>query len=224
MTRFYPGVGLRGLRQQPFRDHLNPGGIRYAMTSGRPFLATITREAVVAASHFCVRGERFMGEVSVLNSIGRRVRVNHAVEHATITILSGRLTDVVLRGRSNRNGFWVAGDVSASAIEDAATEALQRLRAGQSELAIHPFCGTNLAVGGLLAWTASLAAVKMARKGESLPASILAALIGLAVSQPLGIWVQRYLTTSADVGGLRIESVREKRLLGRRLHFVRTVQ
>ena len=163
-----------------------------------------------------------MIEISVLSSIGRRVRVNHGLEHATISILSRRLSNVVLRGRSNRAGFYVFGDVSTAAVTEAVHEALTRLQSGESELAIHPFCGTNLAVAGLLSGTASAVAVRVARKGESLPASILAALIGLALAQPIGFWAQRKLTTESQVGSLRIVSVAEKRFLGKRLHFVST--
>jgi len=150
--------------------------------------------------------------------------VNHALEHATITLLSGRITDVVLRGRSNRNGFYVVGDVSASVITEAVGEALERLRAGESDLAIHPFCGTNLAVAGLLTGTASAFAARSARKSDGYPAAILAALVALAISQPLGYWAQRNLTTEGNVGHLRVLSVDEKRFLGKRLHFVSTSQ
>ena len=164
-----------------------------------------------------------MIERSALRSIGR-VRVNHALEHACITILSGRVNNVVLRGRSNRHGFYVWGDVPTEAVESAAAEALQRLSNGEAELAIHPFCGTNLAVSGLLAGTASAIALKSARKGEGLPASILAALLALLAAQPIGFWTQRTLTTSSRVGHARIVSVKRKRLLGQTLHFVSTSQ
>jgi hypothetical protein len=164
-------------------------------------------------------------EISALKAVGRRVRVNHALEHATITLLSSRLPrGIVLRGRSNRRGFYVIGNISADEIRSATLDAIRRLSSGESDLAIHPFCGTNLAVAGLLSGTASAIAVRMARKRENIPASILAALVALAVSQPLGLWAQRRITTESHVGHIRLISVTEKRFLGKKLHFVLTAQ
>lgn len=159
---------------------------------------------------------------SVLDLVGRRVRVNHAVEHATITLLTNRVGNVVLRGRSNRNGFFVMGDVAREQIESAAVEAVDRLRGGQSELAIHPFCGTNLAVTGTLAGLSGAVAARTARRAGSYPSAILAGLLAVLVSQPLGMMAQKYLTTDSQVRDLRIETVEEKRFFGKKLHFVRT--
>jgi len=153
---------------------------------------------------------------------GSRVRRNHALEHATITILSGRVPNVVLRGRSNRNGFYVTGQVTAAEIRSAADDALSRLQSGQSELAIHPFCGTNLAVTGTLSGLAAALAARVNRRAGTYPSAVLAALIAVMAAQPLGIWAQRYLTTNANPGSLHIEGVEQRSFLGRRLHFVRT--
>ena len=78
---------------------------------------------------------------------GRRIRQNHALEHATITILSGMVPDLRVSARSSSNGFIVFGDVDLGMLRRALDEALRRLQAGETELAIHPNCGTNLAVG-----------------------------------------------------------------------------
>jgi hypothetical protein len=159
---------------------------------------------------------------SVADLTGTRVRRNHALEHATITILSHRVRDVVLRGRSNRNGFYVTGNIGTAELAEAAGEALRRLRAGEADLAIHPFCGTNLAVAGTLSGLSAAAATKLSRRGGSYASAILAALGALAVAQPLGILVQRHVTTLPQMGNLRIEGIEEKRLFGHKLHFVRT--
>jgi hypothetical protein len=165
--------------------------------------------------------------------LGKQIRRNHALEHATITLLSQRIPGITLRGRSNRRGFYVFGDIDTNVLVTAAHEALNRLRSGEVELAIHPFCGTNLAVAGTLAGLSAVAATRLSRHGGSNDdpwaatitggaAAILAALGALLVAQPLGPLVQRYLTTLSDMGTLRIESVEAKELFGRRLHFVRT--
>ena len=79
-----------------------------------------------------------------------RVRRNHALEHAAISIVTERHPTVFLSGRSNRKGFYVFGDIETDELESAVGEALRRLRSGEAELAIHPRCGTNLAVAGIL--------------------------------------------------------------------------
>lgn len=74
---------------------------------------------------------------------GRRIRQNHALEHATITILSGMVADLRVGARSSSNGFIIFGDVDLGLLRRALDEALRRLQAGEAELAIHPNCGTN---------------------------------------------------------------------------------
>src|SRR5260370_7187649 len=77
---------------------------------------------------------------------GRRVRQNHALEHATITILSNTVPDLRVSARSTSRGFTVFGDVDLGQLRRALDEALRRLQAGQAERAIHPNCGTTLSV------------------------------------------------------------------------------
>src|SRR6266550_1215228 len=79
--------------------------------------------------------------------LSRRVRKNHALEHATITILSGMIPTLSVSARSSSDGFIIFGDVDLGLLRRALDEALSRLQAGEAELAIHPNCGTNLAVG-----------------------------------------------------------------------------
>src|SRR5260370_39939288 len=74
---------------------------------------------------------------------GRRIRQNHALEHATITILSGMVPDLRVSARSSSSGFIILGDVDLGLLRRALDEALRRLQAGEAELAIHPNCGTN---------------------------------------------------------------------------------
>src|SRR2546430_15176339 len=95
--------------------------------------------------------------------LGSAVRQNHALEHATIVLLSKRFPDVRLAGVSSALGFFVFGDVPTEAILPAAQEALSLLRTTQPELAIHERCGTNLAVAGTLTGLAALTFAKMRR-------------------------------------------------------------
>src|SRR6266508_5089667 len=80
-------------------------------------------------------------------------RRNHALEHATIHMLARKYADKNLAGHSNPTGFFLFGDMSTEDIRIAVNEAMTRLRAGESELAIHPGCGTNLAASMVLPMT-----------------------------------------------------------------------
>src|SRR5579859_1301577 len=86
----------------------------------------------------------------------RRVRQNHALEHATVTILTNDLPGLSVSARSNLRGFTIFADLDPVLVRRAADEAMERLRAGEAELAIHPNCGTNLAVGMSIALLGSL--------------------------------------------------------------------
>ena len=73
----------------------------------------------------------------------RRIRQNHALEHATITVLSGMVPDLSISARSSSSGFIILGDMDLGLLRRALDEALRRLQAGEASLAIHPNCGTN---------------------------------------------------------------------------------
>src|SRR4051812_5842427 len=79
-----------------------------------------------------------------------RTRQHHAIEHATIHMLAERFPRQPFSGISDPLGFTLYGNVSEESARRAVGDALLRLQAGQSELAIHPNCGTNLATTGLL--------------------------------------------------------------------------
>ncbi len=145
-----------------------------------------------------------------------QTRRNHALEHATIHLLSRRYPHLRMVARSTPDGFVVYGDVPGEGVVQASEEALARLRAGQHELAIHPTCGTNFVAGGLLAGLGAFAVLTPRRRsiGEwlsRLPTVLLVATLGLILGQRLGGWLQARLTTDARVGELQIaEVVREE--------------
>jgi hypothetical protein len=144
-----------------------------------------------------------------LNSpVIRRTRRNHAYEHATIHMLNRQRYS--LSGNSNVGGFVLIGDVPTEKVETAAKEALRRLRGGESQLAVHPNCGTNLVVSGLL--TTSIAALGFTgtnRKSawERFPIIMLLMMFAALYSQPLGMVLQQYITTEGDPGDLELVSV-----------------
>jgi hypothetical protein len=136
------------------------------------------------------------------------VRRNHALEHATIAVLLGKVgPNTRLIGRASGHGFYIYGNVPTDKIRESAAEGLARLKQGESQLAVSPLCGTNLAVAGVLAGLASLVALGNRSRWERLPTVLMAAVVAVVGAQPLGRVVQRYVTTSADVHGLEIVDV-----------------
>ena len=146
---------------------------------------------------------------------GRRTRQNHALEHATVTLLSQSLPTLNASARSNSRGFIIFADVPVDEVRQAAEEALERLQAGESELAIHPNCGTNLAVGLSLAMVGSLFALTALRPRTRIATVAAGSLAGITVARPVGTLMQRYVTTLADVQDIRLKSVRRRRFFGR---------
>lgn len=153
------------------------------------------------------------------------VRRNHALEHATISVLVNRLgRDVRLVGRATRNGFYLYGDVPPERVQDATMEALHLLRRGESHLAISPMCGTNLAVAGLLAGVSSLLALGNRSRLERTPNVLLASMLAVIVAQPLGRIVQKHLTTDPDLSDTEVVGVRQGGRGPGRYHRVDTVR
>ena len=143
--------------------------------------------------------------VDVVNTIRR----NHALEHATMHVLSQRNPYVRLVGRSTPSGFLIYGPVGTQDVADAATEALVRLQQGETHLAVHPRCGTNLAVTSILAGTAAFGATlgRPRSKLDRLPLALTAAIVAALLAQPLAQRIQEHVTTLPDVEGLFVDSV-----------------
>ena len=159
--------------------------------------------------------------------IPTRVRGNHALEHATLHVLQERGVAGRLGGISDTGGFWIYGELPTEMLLLAAQEALERLNKGESELAVHPNCGTNMAVSGLaaggLAWMGMVGTRgKLGRQLRRLPVAILLGVIGYQLAQPLGPKMQQQITTNADVSRLRILEVVQQDVMGTVVHRVRT--
>jgi hypothetical protein len=138
-------------------------------------------------------------------------RRNHAVEHATLKILARKYNDKNLAGHSNPTGFFLFGDLAMNDIRNAINEAMTRLRAGESELAIHPGCGTNLAASALLpatfAWVPFQGVRSIRWRLLLIPVALMFAVFGYLLSKPLGPWLQRNITTEADLGNMQLMEI-----------------
>src|SRR5260221_4387309 len=131
---------------------------------------------------------------------GRRIRQNHALEHATMTVLSGMVPDLSISARSSSTGFIIFGNVDLGLLRRALDEALRRLQAGEASLAIHPNCGTNLAVGVSLMTIGTMLGMTSSRMRTRVTSTVAASLAGVVGGRPLGEFVQKHLT---DLPGSR---------------------
>ena len=116
-----------------------------------------------------------------------------------------------MAGHSNPTGFFLFGDMSLEDIRNAINEAMARLRAGESGLAIHPGCGTNLAASTLVpaafAWAPFQGARSLRWRLLLIPVALMFAIFGYLLSKPLGPWLQRNVTTEADLGDMRVMDI-----------------
>jgi len=154
--------------------------------------------------------------------LGGAVKQNHALEHATIVLLSRQFPTVRLAGVSFAAGFFVFGEVPPESIVPTAEQALRLLRTTTPEMAIHERCGTNLAVTGILTGMAAVAVAKMRRPFNSLNNVILASTAAIILARPLGLTVQRYVTTQTPAASMVITGLRTFNFLGTPAHFVST--
>ena len=137
-------------------------------------------------------------------------RRNHALEHATLHILAHKYK-TSMAGHSNPTGFYLLGDIQLEDIADAATQAMARLKAGESGLAVHEGCGTNLVAAALLpatfAWAPLRGAPSTRWRLLLIPLALTFAVFGYMLSKPLGPWLQKYITTEADLGNMKITNI-----------------
>jgi hypothetical protein len=155
-----------------------------------------------------------------------RIRRNHGLEHATITILSQHFPYRPLAGYSFPAGFFLLGDVPTEDVRAAVFQALSRMNNGERYLAVHPNCGTNFVTSGFvvgaLAWLGMAGTRDKRDKVERLPLVIALAILGLIISQPLGPKIQERITTSGDPQGLSVGDIVPIRFGQFSLHRVAT--
>src|SRR5947208_2312070 len=155
--------------------------------------------------------------------LSRRVRKNHALEHATITILSGMVPNLSVSARSFSNGFVIFGNVDLGLLRRAADEALSRLQAGEAELAIHPNCGTNIVVGVSLVALGTMLGMASSQTRTRVTSAAASSVAGLMAARPLGEYVQKHFTTLPDLKGVYVTDIFRRKLLGFTIVEVRTV-
>ena len=160
----------------------------------------------------------------MMQDVISRVRRNHAIEHATVSLLMSRGTRPPLGGYSTAGGFFIFGRATLEEVFEAAHEALARLKDGESKLAVSPFCGTNLVAGALLAGAAAALVMGNSRgkRLQRLPVVGVAAVAATMLARPLGNALQRRYTTLPDARGVEIEGVTQVFAGSFRVYRVRT--
>ena len=103
---------------------------------------------------------------------------------------------------------------------------MKRMKAGDSQLAVHPGCGTNMVTAGLLAgsiaFVASLIGGKKVRWYDRFPNAAIGGVLGVVAAQPIGPWLQANVTTSADMHGMHVRKIARSQTSRVLIHFVET--
>ncbi|NJK36600.1 MAG: hypothetical protein HC835_03905 [Oscillatoriales cyanobacterium RM2_1_1] len=157
------------------------------------------------------------------------VRQVHALEHATVWVLSELGTDSQgtstesLGGMSTPEGFYLYGEVEESKLQQGAQIALSRLISGEWNLAVHPRCGTNLSVNLLLTGGLALGINSLLPKGplEQLLGVATAATLANQIAPDLGLLAQQYVTTAVPFNLEIDEIIPAPATWGRPTHFVK---
>lgn len=154
----------------------------------------------------------------------KKTQRNHGLEHGTISLILNRIPhDQPMAGYSIPAGFFVVGDVTTGQISEAANEALLRMQAGEANLAISPFCGTNIVVGAALATAGTLIGYRLGGRGiRGINRAFSNAALAIAASRPIGRIAQQRFTTSADNPSMRIIDITRYQLGKFTIHWIST--
>lgn len=157
------------------------------------------------------------------------LRQVHALEHATVWVLSEAEATTrepereLLGGMSTDQGFYLYGRVNPGQLQRAANLALQRIKNGEWDLAVHPRCGTNLSVGMLLTAGFAFGINVLLPRGPVVQILGLGAAAAAAaqLAPDLGQVAQRYLTTAIPFNLRIVDVAPTQDIWGRPAHFVR---
>jgi hypothetical protein len=152
-----------------------------------------------------------------------RIRRNHGLEHATIHMLSEKHKNFSAQGNSDHRGFHlnIYGDIAEDDVIEAVEEAYRRMKGGEHHLAVHPNCGTVLLTTATMTTLAAQTVFSLEQKRQrravsdlsvlanALPSAVLAAVLALIISRPLGVRLQAQFTTEGDLGDMQIVRIRK---------------
>lgn len=160
----------------------------------------------------------------MIKNIISRIQRNHGLEHATIHVLSEKHDGFSAQGNSNHRGFYLniySNKLTYEDVVEAVNEAFNRMKGGEHSLAVHPNCGTVLLTTATMTTVAAQAAfaIEGARQGKErtdqsvfvggFSSAILASVIALIASRPLGIHLQEKYTTDGDLRDMQLVQVKQ---------------
>ncbi|AHY47274.1 Hypothetical Protein RradSPS_1991 [Rubrobacter radiotolerans] len=153
-------------------------------------------------------GSLFVYPGQLRTVFGNRIlRRNHALEHATIATMLEKEPGRPLSGFSTDDGFFVQGARSLDEVDAAARAALARLKGGERSLAVHRNCGTTIVASNLLAAVFFLAAVALGLYlgGWWIYGLIVSGIVlAFALRVPLSLFLQRFVTTDANLNDAEV--------------------
>lgn len=145
----------------------------------------------------------------------KRMRQNHALEHATINVLRQRYRVSGIVGMPAENGFHLRGRVAPETVISATQEAIRRLKRGERQLAWSRACPTSLVATQLLLAVILLVTVLGIWREFTVP-PVMIALLGAALLGPLlSPYLQRFLLVDPNPGQLQFRDVEPERPTGR---------
>lgn len=136
----------------------------------------------------------------------RRVRQNHALEHATIHLIEDRFGSANIEGMAFENGFTLKVSLDPQIVLNAARSALKRVQNGESDLVVHPRCGTTIVVVNVL--SSVLFLILLFISGNL---GLINVLLALVIANFIGPFtsriVQTGITTLKDLSDLEVTGV-----------------
>lgn len=128
----------------------------------------------------------------------RRSTASPAVERQGTVDSKNHQDNENLGGMSTERGFYLYGQVNPNHLKQAVRQALQRFKAGEWNLAVHPRCGTNLSVTMMLTTGLALGAHFLFPRGplEQFLGLVIATTAAAQIAPNLGLSTQKYITTA----------------------------
>jgi hypothetical protein len=151
----------------------------------------------------------------VLLLFSRRLRQNHALEHATINVIEQRYRTRGVVGMPDPNGFHLRGRVSPDTVTSATQEAFRRLKRGEVDLAWNRRCPTSLVGTQVLLAVVFLVVALLVWREFTAPPVLIALLGGALLGPPISPFLQRWLLVDPDPGTLQFRDVEVQQPQGR---------
>ncbi|MCE7984577.1 MAG: hypothetical protein DYG89_25675 [Caldilinea sp. CFX5] len=157
--------------------------------------------------------------IATFTELLHRTRQHHAIEHATLHMLTARHPGKRLTGYSDPLGFTILGELDEQSIRRGVGDALMRLQAGEHSLALHPNCGTNLVTNAVLVALVATITGSKRQALERFVTTLIAVLPVVLFAKTIGLYLQGY-TTTTEVADRWVAAIQPISIGGLRAHRV----